>query len=373
MKVAFLYNSALFNSLFLSLAYFFRALGHTPVLINARIDIAHLWKRHSFDILEIKDDLDDNIKNIDIVVTWNGLTFQRKLLDIFEANSVDVWYMENGYFSNSLQCNKKGVNAKADFASLSWREQIKFEYPESVNLPKCDIKIIKSSLYDLSIYVLLKLIDQPSFLFYKAFANIKKYLNKFKSLYYKLRFNDGKLHNYILVILQVNNDTQILKNSHFKDMYHFLDTVLPLLESCNLPIVLKEHPSEQSWVNYSKYKKGTSQIEIILETNLKRLIERSAVVVTVNSSVGMQAISHGKKVCVFGDAFYANFPNVLNCASDNIDLSCENIQKFIQGNFVNKEDIERYTLHFVEKIFIKGDWRKPDKHLIKNLAKRILA
>ena len=371
MKIAFLYNSAIFNRLFLSLALLFKNLGHEVMLINPRYDLALTWKFHGLNTQELKDYELHKIKDLDRVIVWNGLNIETGLIDAFEKYSGAVWYLENGYFSKTLQCNRKGVNASADFAKLAWQEQIQFQYPKLKTLPHVDIKIVNRTFRDLVFYLFGKLLYEPQFIFIKSANILLRYYGRIKNFYYKLKTDETKLKGAILVILQVNNDTQITHNSPFKDVYDFLDTLLPVLKNCDMKIVLKEHPTESAGVTYHKYKKMFPGLDIVRKINLEKVIRGASLLININSSVGMQALSYDKKVCVFGHSFYSDFPNVLDCLDKSV--SCQDIKNFLAQEFAAKDLVDKYIKHFKDEIFIKGDWRHPDREFLKELALRILA
>jgi len=81
------------------------------------------------------------------------------------------------------------------------------------------------------------------------------------------------------------------------------------------------------------------------ETNSFKLIQNSALVVTVNSKVGFEAIMQRKKVVVVGDAFYKN--NGVTFDLENINEAGNVINRAIQSEPPSADKINE----FLQKIY----------------------
>ena len=158
--------------------------------------------------------------------------------------------------------------------------------------------------------------------------------------------------------MQVNSDTQTILYSDFKDTYDFLSTVVPKLKKLGYHIMLKQHPFETEPVDYSSF--VGEHVSLFSKCDLNALIDRAEFVVTINSSVGLQAIERGKKVVVCGAASYKNAPNCYPfSALDKVEK--EPLQ-----------DAEKYITKLKRDIFIEGNWRKVDESLLASVSQRLL-
>jgi capsular polysaccharide export protein len=108
-------------------------------------------------------------------------------------------------------------------------------------------------------------------------------------------------------------------------MHELVDQVYSALEKYNHKynqdhwLVIKEHPSDFGRINYNGLKKKYKNKKVIFTTTLpsSELIESSRAVITINSTVGIEALLKGKPVITLGEAFY----NVEGLVHHCIDLS----------------------------------------------------
>ena len=80
---------------------------------------------------------------------------------------------------------------------------------------------------------------------------------------------------------------------------------------------MKEHPSDHGRIDYSGAFRAFPDVVFTKLMNTQELIEKSAAVVTVNSTVGIEAMLHLKPVITLGDAFYAVPGLVRPCGRDD--------------------------------------------------------
>lgn len=110
---------------------------------------------------------------------------------------------------------------------------------------------------------------------------------------------------YIFCPFQVHNDTQILLNSpwvrNMFDFYQLIESAIPFLPD-NYSFVVKEHPSDK--VSYPELHLKNEKIVFANGNDTECLINQSEAVLTVNSTVGIEALMLGTPVITVGDAFY---------------------------------------------------------------------
>jgi capsular polysaccharide export protein len=130
---------------------------------------------------------------------------------------------------------------------------------------------------------------------------------------------------FVFLPLQVHDDSQILLYSpHFPDMPSVVRFCAEGIEACNrrnaaqLRLVVKEHPSDHGRIDYSDVFHSFPDVVFTKLMSTQILIEKSTAVITVNSTVGIEAMLRLKPVITLGDAFYAVPGLVRPCRGDDL-------------------------------------------------------
>ena len=103
---------------------------------------------------------------------------------------------------------------------------------------------------------------------------------------------------YVLLILQVECDSQIVLYSDFERMEELVDLVIG---ATHLPVVVKPHPKERPRFDTTAFPRATF---VDMRAPLYPLIAKAKAVVTINSTVGVEAFCWNKPVVTLGKAFY---------------------------------------------------------------------
>lgn len=180
--------------------------------------------------------------------------------------------------------------------------------------------------------------------------------------------------DYIFIPFQVNIDSQITMFSPWIDnMFSLVELLLEVenvLGSSMPNVILKSHPScEQCYQElFKKITKVSKKIFVINDVETSILIKDSSAVVTINSSVGMEALLMRKKVIVLGQAFY-NIQGITLSANSTDEL-IKNIKRVS-----NWEPNEHLTLSFLDYLkyeyVVKGSWHKPNLEHFQSMAQRL--
>ncbi len=173
-------------------------------------------------------------------------------------------FIENGYFKNTYQIDPLGVNADSSIPrNPQFYRSLSFQKPN-----KKILSPVRQTKHKSDEAILL-----PS--------------------------------TFIFVPFQVESDMQITKHSPWiKDMKHYYQVVHKLAECYpQLNFVIKEHPNTRRIISKNLPKHD----RIIFQNgrDTKELIELSSAVMTLNSTVGIEAIVASKKVFVLANATYA--------------------------------------------------------------------
>lgn len=119
---------------------------------------------------------------------------------------------------------------------------------------------------------------------------------------------------YFVLPLQMDGDYQVRQHSPFADMKsvltHAMNSFSENADSSAL-LVVKNHPLDPGFVNYEQFieplarQLGLNERVVYLETgHLPTLLGHAAGCVTVNSTVGAQALTHDCPLIALGKAFY---------------------------------------------------------------------
>lgn len=364
------------NPFFYNLTRALRYLGHTVYLLNPSPHVAKIFQEECSVVRCSEESLGNFFQenDIDSILLWNGSN-NLFIVNLARDNDIKTWFFENGYLPNTLQMNRLGVNASVGYNTNSVKELYSFTFPDA------DIKINNFVIKQPKrLTILSYLMSKLSQARHRNVAtDIYRVLSaRLLKLVIKIKYNYGYSSPsisyigkpYIFFPLQVNDDTQIIQNSSYQDMYQILDTLAPLISNSGYQLVIKEHPEDMSYTKYKKYTKFKN-VHLTKNVNINNLIENADCILTVNSSVGFQAIQKHKKVITFGASFYNSAPGVYQC-----NLYTGNFLKTLShviGFDFSSEEQDKYINHFKDNIFIEGNWKEPDTLLLEGCVKRLLS
>lgn len=221
----------------------------------------------------------------DQIVVWNGTLFRQAIVvEIAKLYHMDIIYTEIGLLPNRITFDRKGVN----YHNSVPRDKTFYEnYTHEENLPN---ELVPRNPKNA-----------------QKFSNVKKTVLP---------------NSYIFIPFQVDYDTQILVNSPWiKDMrmlYNVIEKIA--ISTPNIHFVFKEHPSSKK--NYPDLHKKSKNLHNLLFANghaTQELIENSSAIVTINSTVGIEALLFHKRVIVLGNAFY-NIGGITKHVSNKTEL-----------------------------------------------------
>jgi hypothetical protein len=112
------------------------------------------------------------------------------------------------------------------------------------------------------------------------------------------------LSKYVLVPLQVNNDSKLIIGSpHFSRVEHFVDYMIEMIPS-NVKILFKNHPDNRNRINIPKL----PNVIDITDCGYSKLslIKESLFVAGINSTFLMESIYMNRKTVAFGQDLFSN-------------------------------------------------------------------
>lgn len=220
--------------------------------------------------------------DIDTVIVWNGMKQPNKTpYEVAKACGIKTQLFENGLLPNTTVLDPKGVNA------------------------------LNSMPRDASFYLNW---DSGSTEKSELSSNLVK-----RAPHKNRKSDDAQVtlpERFIFVPFQVPNDTQIVCHSPWiKSMeafYEELEKAVNFMDS-DVKFVVKEHPSwPRSFVDLHH---KNPQIIFANNNETSSLIQESEAVLTINSTVGIEALLLNKKVITLGNTFLNIQGLVKHCES----------------------------------------------------------
>ncbi|MBQ0785622.1 MAG: hypothetical protein KBT66_15445 [Amphritea sp.] len=263
--------------------------------------------------------------NADKMVIWNGLKY-RQLIAIAAARGLNIQciFMENGLLPGYTTLDAKGINyVNSVPRAPSFFLNYKRTGPHSL------IEAAPSQIYS----------GKPETL----------------------------PNDYFFIPFQVNTDSQITRFSPWiKDMYdlvQMINQVSITMGKSSPELVFKLHPASDE--DYSLLIKGIRNTKIHFLTDNKittnELIHHAKAVITVNSTVGIEALLANRKVIVLGNAFYNIEGLTLKAVSDQELIEAIDT---IDGWQLNKLLRENFFSYLAEEYQLPGRWQEcSDEHL----------
>ena len=331
--------------------------------------------------------------SIDVVLMHNDLRWQHTLaINVCRELAIPYSVTERGLFRPSTTTlDFKGVNANSSLAVL-WDEKKEaymsctktIDYSSLAEsrsksfmdkyraYAKFGIFIVLSKLGDL-----FKLNTPLKNKEYSLVKYLKLYISQFKS-----NKKEGSLSGvkgeFLFVPLQVSTDTQILIHSDFDSVQSFISLVeesfygSPDIKHEKYKLVFKYHPMEEGGL--VEYKFDSRSVVSGIDTG--QLVRESVGVVTINSTVGFEALCLKKPVAVLGRAFYKlsefTFPVVVSQEGVVSDLS-DVLLKIVNGERPSLlDDVERFIEFVREESQIEGDLFNYSDNTVQQAKKKIL-
>jgi capsular polysaccharide export protein len=243
---------------------------------------------------------------------------------VCRALGIHLFVMEEGYIRPGyMTLELNGVNG---YSTTLRHYRVDTLTPIPANKPApCSHHILRASFYA-GIYYVAMAVGKRHYVSYQHHRDIRLlphfmhwsrnvFVKFFKSPSDSRRIAAlGKDAAYFFIPLQLEGDAQIANHSNFSDSTHFLQMVLRSF-SIHAPastyLVIKQHPlargtlhAEQTVCEISERLAISARVIFVYEAHIPTLIKNSVGVVTINSTVGLQAIYQRKPLKVLGSAIY---------------------------------------------------------------------
>ena len=242
---------------------------------------------------------------------------------------IEAWVFELGYIRpNYVTLERDRVNARSNlnrpvefYQSLppvnvlpggcldpGWRWRKVWKFPTFIQHAFTRYPIIEGEH---------KLQPSPRFLWYQLRGSWRFWLYRFTERRLKIRLLEHL--SFFLVVLQVSSDSQIQMGSPYRGMHDFIEDVIRSFAAhahTSDHLAFKHHPRDRGYNNYGRLiqllagRYGVpGRVHYFHDVALSRYLRTCRGVVTVNSSVGLQALFHAVPTKVMGHTFY-NLPGL---------------------------------------------------------------
>lgn len=292
---------------------------------------------------------------IEKIVMMNDLRWQHAIaIHLAKKYNIDYIVFELGLFRpNTITLDHRGVNFNNSVP------QNKNFYFNLKSFYKYDYTSINSGITEkqrnliLIAYILLNKFGKLLGIYCPENnrGSMLDYFKRFKNTYIKKKApqNATLERKYIFAPLQVKTDTQTIVHSDYNSMTEFMeDTITGVREyrkkyKSNIELVFKEHPMDQGKVSYDdfyKRYKNYDWVKFLKNGNTKEIIKDSELVITINSTVGLEAIEMYKPVICMGRSFFTiegiARESHLDRLADDVNLELVTIKdKELIDNFLN--------------------------------------
>lgn len=321
-----------------------------------------------------------NYKKIDLMILWGGIRYYSSIpAAVAKKNNIKCIFIEKGLFPFTIQVDDKGVNAssklKNEFSkgsnigeinSINFYQSLlkeKWSFTQPLN----DIKTKTKMNYLLREFAFNEFILK---LYHKYFETKlqKKFTYKDNWDVTDPSSNSESIEEsgYIFIPFQVSDDSQlVVQGNWIKDNISLVECVYKSLSELGLKtnIIIKEHPRE--YVNLNFKEKLDKYDVIYSNAGTIDLIIKSKLIVTINSTVGFEALVFNKPVIVTGNAFYESIPFILK--SNNQNELTSNLKKVLTSDHKFEEsEVNKYVSTVYNKL-VKCNYVSPSKKEINNL------
>ena len=212
------------------------------------------------------------------LLIFNGSISPDNILADIKTNHARV-YIENGFFPNTLQVDALGVNAA---------NSLPREADFYLNLPSYNVEELPTKVQVRKLKISYDVVELPD--------------------------------DYIFFPFQIPSDQQIRVHSRWiKTMDDFMEIIIEIaVRYPDKNFVIKEHPSfKQSIIGKKPLRKN---ILFANGNSTEELIKNARLVVTLNSTVGIEALLFGTPVITLADACY-NIDGLVRNASNSEQLN----------------------------------------------------
>jgi capsular polysaccharide export protein len=280
---------------------------------------------------------------------------------------IEAWVFELGYVRpNYVSLELERVNARSN---LNKPVSFYHDLPPVESIPQArrDAGVRWRKIWKMPTFILHaftpysiiqgphKLQPKPSYLLSQVWGLIRKHMYEVTERPQRRLLLDGP--PFVLVPLQVSSDSQVSLGSHYAGMEHFIQDLIASFARHAPPgdlLAFKHHPRDRGYNHYGAVIQDLARrhgvegrVLYFHDGPLGPILKRAKAVVTINSTVGLQALYHSVPTKVMGRTFY-NLPGL----TDQQSLAAF----WAAPAPSDRELFRRFYVHLIESTQINGNF-----------------
>lgn len=280
---------------------------------------------------------------IDLFIASQGiLTAEIAVRDFAKSNSIPILFFELANIKGKTFWDIEGSNAKSYlYRHIEILDKYDIEYNEYINWKNEYIKdnfnqhVVKQAVNIKKFNYTYGLLSRISFLFTGIQLHKSDILTKLKyfinSRTLKLNYDEFNIEKekYIFFPMQVASDSQIILNSDIS-LFDGLKYAINSAKANKSTLVVKLHPAEKDVDIIKKVLKLRKEYNFkIIKDNTFQVIANAEKIITINSTVALEAMILDKPVEILGRSYYKFFnhkriKNYILGYLENIDFFSDN-------------------------------------------------
>ena len=319
-------------------------------------------------------------EHVSAILVWNGSNLRGALaIHLARQRRMPVVHAEHGYLPGTTQIDLEGVNHGASISRLAASGLAQLPPDPALDAElDADIARFKAGqkMRDLNPLPPAELRRNLR----ARFASRVSFWLERRALPFVNRLSvptssaSALPERFVLLPFQVRSDSQLVLHSplygnDLEAVVRELDAALAQIDP-QLRLVAKFHPYELPHVQrgYRDLPRRYPRVCFVSNVPMTRLLEKAAAVVTINSTVGFEALVYDKPVLALGRNFYT-VPGIVDCLD-----SRENLSHALRDTLTTKPDLEqrRAFLRFVRtRLLADGGYHDFSERSLRMFAQRI--
>lgn len=275
-----------------------------------------------------------NQEKPDFAIIWNGNKLPNQTVALAaKLSQVKLYFYENGLLPNTTSLDPAGVN-------------------QASSVPRTRDFYFNKNIETLPVFEPPKITAREQ--------------------HKKRQAGDGidLPERYIFVPFQVPHDTQVVCFSPWIDsmesLYHEVMSAVNQIGDPTLKIIFKEHPSWHKHFD-DLYQKSTNAV-FANHNDTEQLISGAEAVITINSTVGLEALQLGKKVITLGEACY-NIDGLVLTSNNRSEL-IEHLKQL--DHWQPNLDLRNNYFRYLQYVYcVNGSWKKCTSEHVLAVNKRL--
>jgi capsular polysaccharide export protein len=309
---------------------------------------------------------------------WNGSGLAAAVAEqVARARGLPIVFGENGYLPGTLQLDSRGVNA---FASIG--RDLSLGEIRALTFTDDQVRAFEAVLADYRAGLAPRRAPPPggrvrpswSAYLIQALLDLRERDRALKGNRLVPRGIPVLPERFVLFPLQVRSDSQLTVHSpiYGNRLDHAIADVAAALRLVDpgMGLAVKLHPADLGKTDYDAAVRAHPDLVWIGGGDVRDLLRRAAGVVTVNSTVGIEALIFGKPVVALGRNFYVRDGLVYPVRHRS------ELRASLERALSESPDpglVRQYLLYLYFVAFVRGHWRDFSPESLNNVAARIVA